>query len=192
MKRKTFTFICVTVAFLSFSCHKTHEPQIAEYSVAEDTRPLSDSDIAACFKALGLQYERFTCMLPARTGVRFSSVQYINGQERGSQGSGTTYVEQGNQRFFLFLKDESNRIEFTLASPTGSVGCGSASVEGYHAKTWGWIPIKQLKPDKQPVFLYAANHGDIEGFSTPITDLEKAVAKYDFAMVIYASLAGEE
>lgn len=193
MKKIAFPIICMALVFLSLSCDEVTNNQIEDYSVSKNTQSLSERDIATCFKALGLHYERFTCKFPQRTGVTVSSIEYIKGQERGGKSSGTTYVDKGKHNFIFFMKEDGDRVEFKLASPTGSVGCGSASVEGYHAKTWGWLQIKELTQEKQPLFLYAANNEGIQGFSTPLSeDIEKVVEKYDFAVVIYASIADEE
>jgi hypothetical protein len=184
--------LCLLFVLLSESCKQKQESQVADYTVSKIEQPLSDKDIASCFKALDLHFERFACVFPERTRVTFSSIEYIKGQERGGKSTGTTYVDKGQQNFILFLKEDSDQIEFTLASSTGSVGCGRASVAGYHSKTWGWLPVKKLTQDKQPVFLYAANNEGISGFSTPLKDIEAEIAKYDFVMVIYASIGNEE
>ncbi len=191
---RRFSIICiVALVCLSLSCDKSPNVQLEDYEISENKLPLSEKDIQACFSAMGLRYTRFSCMFPKRTGLTLSSIQYVNGQEHGGKSSVTTYIDKGKQDFILFMKVEGDQVKFTLASGPVSVGCGSASTESDHASSWGWLQPKEITQDKQPVFMYAANSEGIEGFSTPLTeDIETVVAKYDFAMVIYAAIANKE
>jgi hypothetical protein len=129
-------------------------------------------------------------MIPKRSGIKFSSQQYIEGEARGGEGSGTVYVEKGLHEFTLFIKEEDNSVSFSAQTGGSRSSCGSASIEDYSAKTWGWIPIKKLsQTERRPIFCYAANvDGGIKGFSADRIDIETLVNKHDFAMVIYVSI----
>jgi len=165
MKPLIISLLCFAVLFLLTSCNQ--EPNVEDYGIEKVDHSLSDKEIASCFGVLGLRFERFRCMIPKRSGINFSSQQYIEGKKRRGESSGTIYVDKGLQEFTLFMKQESDSISFSVQTPAGGAGCGSASVKDYSGKTWGWIPIKKLsQTEKQPIFLYAANVGGIKGFRT--------------------------
>ncbi|MHC4659670.1 MAG: hypothetical protein ACYS83_10935 [Planctomycetota bacterium] len=187
MKPLMIPLCCVAVLFLLTSCNQ--EPNVEDYSIEKVEHSLSDGEIESCFDVLGLRFERFKCMIPKRSGITFSSQQYIKGKKRRGESSGTIYADKGLQEFTLFIKQESDSISFSVQTGGSRSSCGSASVEDYSANTWGWIPIKKLsQTEKRPIFFYAANAGGIEGFATDRIDIESLVNKYDFAMVIYVSI----
>jgi len=187
MKPLMISLCCFAILFLLTSCNQ--EPNVEDYSIEKVDHSLSDRDIESCFEVLGLRFERFRCMIPKRSGLNFSSQQYIKGRERRGEASGIIYVDKGLQELTLFMKQESDSISFSAQTTSGGAGCGSASIEDYSGKTWGWIPIKKLsQTEKQPIFFYAANAGSIKGFATDRIDIEALVNKYDFAMVIYVSI----
>jgi hypothetical protein len=176
MKPLMIFLCCFAILFLLTSCNP--EPNAEDYSIEKVDHSLSDREIESCFEVLGLRFERFRCMIPKRSGLNFSSQQYIKGKARRGEASGTIYVDKGLQECTLFMKQESDSISFSVQTRSGRAGCGSASIEDYSGKTWGWIPIK----------FYAANAGSIKGFATDRIDIEALVNKYDFAMVIYVSI----
>ncbi|GAH25077.1 unnamed protein product, partial [marine sediment metagenome] len=106
-------------------------PNVEDYSIEKVDHSLSDREIESCFEVLGLRFERFRCMVPERSGLNFSSQQYIKGRARRGEASGTIYVDKGLQELTLFMKQESDSISFSVQTPSGRVGCGSASIEDY-------------------------------------------------------------
>ena len=188
MKRITNSLLCLSLLWLLVACDEVAQAPLTDYAVVTDDAPMSERELSACFRALGLRYERFTCMLPERTRVSFSAVEYVDGQERKTQSTGTLGVDAGKQDFLLFQKDEGDYIRFTVSSTNASVSCGTASVERNRGSTNAWIQIEELKSEKQPIYIYATNEGGISGITLPVEDIEEVVSEYDYAMVIYASL----
>jgi len=190
MRRLIIPLCCLAVVFLLTSCKQ--EPGVEDYGIDKVDYPLSDKKIESCFNVLGLRFELFKCMIPKKSGIIFSSQQYIQGKARRGEASGTLYVDKGLQEFILFIKEEDNSISFSVETGGSRSSCGSASIKDYSGKTWGWIPIKKLsQTEKQPIFFYAANVGGIKGFSPDKVDIEALVNEYDFAMVIYVSIEAQ-
>ncbi len=191
MKKVSVIAVCFCAMLLLMSCDK--EPQTVAYSIAKNDQPLSDSDVGSCFDVLGLCFERFTCMVPERTGITISSKAYEAGEENGESSTGTIYVDKGLHEFMSFIKTDQGEVGFSFDSGNGSVSCSTAFVKDYSGSTHGWIPITKLSYDEQPVYVYAPNNsGIIEGFKTDTGDVEAEIAKYDYAIVIYASIASSK
>ena len=187
MKPASISIICLAVVLLLISCEQ--EPQLEDYAVQKVDNRLSDDEVLSAFNALGLSLERFRCMFPKKAGIQVSSETFVNGQPFGGNTKGTLYVDKGLQEFILFKKEsEDNTVKFSLSYRGGTIGCGSASVKGFQSKTCGALPAKNLTQTQQPIFLYAANKNGIEGFSTTSVDIKTLIDKYDFVMVIYASI----
>jgi len=192
MKILQILFLSLSVLLLAVSCDKAEESELSDYEVVKNADPLSDQEIESLFGALGLSYERFTCKLPERTKVRFSYREFREGEEQKSFGGGSVYPDGGEQDFFLFIRNEGDHVKFTLSHAGASASVGMASIdESNNASTQNWIPIKQLKEEKQPVYIYAANEGGIQSVSLPF-DLEEAVSKYDYALVLFAAVEEKE
>jgi len=66
MKKLDIPVILLSIMLLAMSCEQEKEHSVADYSVTKVDQPLSDDDIASCFNALGLRFERFTCVIPNR------------------------------------------------------------------------------------------------------------------------------
>lgn len=186
MKNISTLAACLAILFLCISCEQ--EPQIDDYSIEKVNQPLSNNEMISAFNALGLTIERFNCMLPQRTGITISSEQFVDGKPYGGTTEGTIYVDKGLQKLILFKKEcEDKTVEFSLKAKSGSIGCGRASLEGYHATTYGLIDIEELTPYEQPIYVFAANKSGIEGFSSNSVDVEELIDKYEFVMVLYVS-----
>jgi len=187
MKNITTLAVCLAMVSLSVSCKQ--EPQIDDYAIEEVTQPLSSDEMVSAFNALGLTVVRLDCMFPQRAGIHISSEQFVDGKPVGAKTGGTLYADKGLQRLFLFKKEREDRtVEFSLKVGGASVGCGSATLEGHGARTYGTIDVKRLTPDKQPIYVYAANKSGIEGFSSDSVDVQALAAKYDFMLVVYMSI----
>lgn len=178
--------VCVAILFLVVSCKQ--EPQSEDYAIEKISQPLSNDEIVSAFGALGLTIERFNCVLPKRTPIKVYSEQYVDGKPYGGNTGGTLYVDEGLQKLILFKKErEDQTVEFSLKAGGGSIGCGQASLEGYGGRTYGFIDIDKLTPNRQPIYVYAANRSGIEGFSSQSVDIDALVEKYAFLMVLYVS-----
>ncbi len=183
MKNIATLAVCLAIVSLSMSCKQD------DYAIEKVTQPLSNDEVVSAFNALGLTIVRFDCMLPQRTGIHISSEQFVDGKPSGAKGGGTLYVDKGLQKLLLFKKErEDKTAEFSFRRRGSSIGCGQASHEGYGARAYGSIDINGLTPDKQPIYVYAANKDGIEGFSSDPVDVEALAAKYEFMLVIYISL----
>lgn len=189
MKKLGISIVCLAAILPSTSCQQEPKPKVTDYSITKTNNAMSDSDIASCFAALGLHFERFTCVMPERSGIIFSSKVYRGGQETGGNSGATLYLEEGHQNLVLSLKEADDSISFSFASSTATGSFGSTPVEDYHTSLRVWTPIEKLRQDKQPIFLLAATNNDEIEIETAPEDIDAQVGKYDFAMVIYVSTA---
>jgi hypothetical protein len=187
MKNTTTLAVCFTILFLSISCKQ--KPQIDDYAIEKVNQPLSNDEVVSAFSTLGLSIVRLNCMLPQKTAIHISSEQFVDGKPHGGNTEGTLYLEKGLQKLILFKKEHADKtVEFSLNAKSGSIGCGRAILEVHGARAYGSIDINRLTPDKQPIYVYAANKGGVEGFSSGSVDIEALAAKYDFMLVVYMSI----
>ena len=196
MKQLMTQIICLALLLLSASCNQAPQTaeQVASYTVQKVDRPLSNDEVKTMFSVLGLEFERFSCQLPENAKVSFYPGLFINGIETNDNGGGggSVTVKQGLQEFFLFVKHDGDKdtIEFSVQEEGGSrIGCGTASLEGYTARTWRLLPVEVLHDLEQPLFIYAASNGNLEGIPSDYVDLDTLVKKYEFAMIIFASIS---
>jgi hypothetical protein len=192
MRFLIISVLCFGAFFLTSCKEKPGVVEVVDYSIENVTGDLSKKDITSCFKALGLSFERFQVMLPERRVIKFSSKKFENGRPVGVSSSGT-FLEKGLQQFMLFKRQEGSELKFSIGSPSGSSSFDTVYIEDYSTSTWGKIPIRKISEDeKQPIYFFAANKKSIESFPANNFDLEAMVAKYEFVMVIYISLAEKE
>jgi len=187
--------VCFGGVFFLTSCKEkpVSEKNIEHFSVKKVSGPLSDREIGICFSALGLSYDRFSIMIPERCGIMFSTEKFENGHSVDSGFAVTNYVNKGLQVFMLCRRQEGSEVKFSLHFPSGSSSFSVADLEESSGKTWGVIPVGKLsKEEKQPIFFFAANANTsgIEGFgyNEADFDVDYFAKKYEFAMVIYASI----
>ena len=183
--------VCFGGVFFLTSCKEkpVSEKNIEHFSVKKVSGPLSDKEIGICFSAMGLSYDRFSIMIPERCGITLSSEKFKNGSSSGGGSIGTKYVNKGLQEFMLCKWQEGGKVTLSLHNSSSSIGFSAGDLEGYGATTSGLIPVKKLsKEQKQPIYYFAANASGISGYSAEIFDVEDFATKYEFAMVIYASI----
>jgi hypothetical protein len=190
MRLLVLSLVCFGGVFFLTSCKEelALEKKVEDFSVKKIYGPLSDKEIGICFSAMGLSYDRFSIMIPEKCRIKLSSEKFKNGSSSGDGPIGTTSVNKGLQELMLCKWQEGGKVTLSFRDSSGSISFSDSDLEGYGATACGMIPVKKLSKEKQPIYYFAANASSIIGNSSEVFDVEDFAKKYEFAMVIYASI----
>lgn len=196
MRYLMITVICFAGTFFLTSCKEKPAPAttVEDFSVKKVTGDLTDSEIKTLLSALGLSCERFSIMIPERCGLTFTTERYENGTLVDGSGKYTKYLDKGLESFMLCKKQEGSEYKFSIHNSSSSSSFSSGDLKGRGATTWSLIQIPKLTTEKQPIYYFAANTNGIEGYGYNAAnfDVDHFTKKYEFAMIIYASVKEKE
>ena len=79
-------------------------------------------------------------------------------------------------------------MSFSMQVGGSRVGGSTFSTRGYTRSTWGALDSGPLTPGSRvPIFVFAANENDIQGFSAD-TPVQEIVQSHDLTLVVSAQL----